>query len=75
MQTTLHIPYGALQRLADVTGCKASLLSDYAAGRKRPGRDRAVDLEVATGINRHLWLYGTPDELKPAIIEAAKLAA
>ncbi|HBA83199.1 MAG TPA: hypothetical protein DCZ95_03805 [Verrucomicrobia bacterium] len=73
MQTKL--PDGILTKLSDVTGIKPRLLSDYANGHKPVGSSRAKELEAITGIEATIWLYGTPDERKAAMIEAARRAA
>jgi len=62
-----RLPYGFWTGISSDTGISVQELSDYASTRKRPGRERAMVLERATGIDAKVWLYGTAQEINGAL--------
>lgn len=50
--------------LAKRLGISQSCLSDLLNGKKRPRLGNAVKFEEATGIERTVWLYGEPAEIR-----------
>lgn len=62
------LPNNILSRLSEKTGISVTKLSDYAATRTRPSRKRFPKLEKASGVDAVVWLFGTSDEIKSALI-------
>jgi len=70
----LRLPKGSLICLEKETDIPKTQLCDYIAGRKRPGRERALSLEKACrklgfDVSAMVWLYGTSDEIKSGILQ------
>lgn len=63
----MRIKKGILKSLAENTGLPVSKLSDYAAGRIRPGRDRAIFLGDESGVDAATWMFGSPTDIKSAL--------
>lgn len=74
----MRLPYGILTRLGEITDISPNILSDYAATRIRPGSKRALKLEsackeIGLDVSLRLWLFGTPDELKTALMTGSSI--
>lgn len=64
-----RLPSGVLTKVQEKTGISIQKLSDYAATRERPGRERSLLLEQATGIPASVWLFSSSAEIKAALAE------
>ena len=67
----MRLPKGKLKELSEKTNIRSTKISAYVCTHNRPGRKRAKYLEKILGVDAVLWLYGTSDQIKKAIIEAA----
>ena len=67
----MRLPKGKLKLVANKTQLSTQKVCDYAATRQRPSRKRAIHLEKETGIPASLWLLGTSDQIKLAIMNVA----
>ena len=63
----MRLKYRTLTKLTAMTGFGKTYLCDLVATRKRPGSQRALILEKATGVHHDLWLYRPSEEIKNAI--------
>ena len=52
--------------IARRAGIHALHLNAVLAGRRNPSPRLALRLEQATGIDRQIWVFGTPDERRAA---------
>ncbi len=73
----MRLPHGTLMQLEKVTGLPKSNLSAYAAARRRPSRQRAIDLaeaceSIGLDVAPEVWLFGTPEDIKTRLATAAK---
>ena len=68
----MRLKNGTLQSLSVKSDIDTSKLCAYAATRLRPSRKRALHLEGTTGISAALWLLGSSEEIKQAIVKAGK---
>ena len=66
----MRLPKGFLKDLADNTKFSVRYLSDLANASKRPGRNRAKELEDQFGVPAFLWLYGSPEEIKRSLLSS-----
>jgi hypothetical protein len=64
----MQLKRGTLVNLAKRSSIDTNQLCAYAAARLRPSRKRAIHLEATTGIPAALWLLGSSDEIKAAIV-------
>ena len=71
----MRLPRGKLKIMAEKSQLSTQKMCDYAATRLRPSRKRAIHLETVTGIPASLWLLGTSDEIKHAIIKTAGIVS
>jgi hypothetical protein len=69
----MRLKKGTLQILSTKSDIDTSKLSAYAATRLRPSRKRALHLEGTTGIPAALWLLGSSEEIKQAIVEVGEV--
>lgn len=68
----MRIPKGKLKKVAEKAEVPSTTMCDYAATRLRPSRKRSIHLEKTTGIPAALWLLGSSQEIKQAIVDAAE---
>ena len=68
----MRLPHGKLKALSEKSGIERTKLSAYANTHLRPGRKRALHLEKILGVGALLWLYGTSQEIKEALISPPK---
>jgi len=63
----MRIKHGILKELSEKTGKSITLLSDYASGRKRAGRQMARTLAINSGVPESIWQYSSSEEIKAAL--------
>jgi len=56
--------------VAALLGLPGPSLSEMLAGKRRPSRNMALELEKKSGVGRFVWLYGNPSELREEIERA-----
>jgi transcriptional regulator with XRE-family HTH domain len=61
--------HGIQKKIAKATELSAPMISLILSGKKRPSWSTAKRLAAATGSDPVLWLEGTPNEIKQAIME------
>jgi hypothetical protein len=66
----MRLPKGCLAAFRQKTNISVQELCDYAAVRKRPRPVRSKHLESTTGISSAIWLFGSAEEIKKALIKA-----
>jgi len=60
--------------IAERLGVSRGFLSNVFAGRRRPSPARATEWERITGINIHVWLFASGDEIRRRLFEWARRA-
>lgn len=71
----MRLPRGTISQLIDRTGLSGPYICDLIAGRKRPGRERALVMQEASGVDAATWLYGSAQEIKQALLSSQVTAS
>lgn len=59
--------YGQVKQIADEAGMNGKTVWNYCHGRRRAPFEVASDLEVATGVDKLIWLEGDPAKIQAAL--------